>query len=462
MAHSPFREQSIVVPGPSFHVDLAAIDALHLIHYSRRLLIFRCDSTSQLDAQLNALKTATRALVQRCPILGGVVAPLPPGDGADPNWRTILPGDGLEVVVRDLRKALPSYGELEASGFPVERLTYDLLVPVPQDIGNDRPFAACTLQFSAIEGGSILAWAMSHSVADGTGNNELVRILAEEVSHAQFRPADSDPETTAPVSPVGFDRSLLRDIKSEVPFRIEDHPAYMTNAPSQPPPHPFAAARPEIPVLLHIPTSRLAQLKSDAQNPGSPPISTHDAIAALIWRSVILIRSRRSPAARTIPPETTTNLFMPSDGRRHLNIPDSYIGNVVYQLAASLDLGTLLSPSGLQEAASALRRAITAVTSGKVRSIMAQTNKEWVDWAFMGSYTSTGVPMGTDWTSSSLYQHDWGNAFGKMSSYRYPGDEGSTCIFPKLADGSAELIVAVLPGEAEMLRGDECFGKYLR
>jgi hypothetical protein len=459
------NDETVVFPGPLFHVDLAALDALHPIHYSRRLLIFRCESPAQLDGQLKALKTALRALVQRCPILGGVVCPLPLEDGknVDANWRTIRPGDGMELVVKDLRDVLPSFAELEAEGFPIDKLLYKLLVPVPQDIGNDRPFAACKLQFTAIEGGSILTWAMSHSVADGSGNNELMRILAEETRLAQEDSDEGTSTSTAPASPIGLDRSVMRNIvTSDVPFRIEDHPGYMANAPAQPPPHPFAASSPEVSVLLHIAAPHLAQLKADAQQPGSVPISTHDAIAALIWRSIVLIKRRRSDAARSIPLSTKVDLFMPSDARRHLNIPDSYIGNAVYQLSASLDLGNILSPTGLQEAAGAIRTAIKAVTPEKVRSLMAQTNQQWVDWAFLGNYTSTGVPMGTDWTSSSLYEHDWGKAFGRVARFRYPGDEGSTCIFPKLGDGSAEIVVAVMKNEIDVLKGEECFGKYLR
>ncbi|OAP59490.1 hypothetical protein AYL99_06788 [Fonsecaea erecta] len=458
----------ILIPVPPFHVELAALDALHPVHYSRRLLIFPRASLVQRDAQLAALKVGLKALGSQCAILGGIVTPLQPEEvnttNSSPGWRTIRPDRGIELVVRDLSNALPSFEELKASEFAVDRLPYDLLVPVPQDIGNDQPFAACKIQFSTIEGGSILTWAMSHCVADGSGNNELMRVLSEATKLAQEQRArDVVLAQAATSTQLGLERSLLRGITSEIPFRLEDHPGYMADAPKQPPSHPFEATSPEVHVLFYIPATRVAQLKADATQPGAPPISTHDAICALIWRSLILIRSQRSTEARNLPASTKTNLFMPSDARRHLNLPPSYIGNAVYQLSVSLDLGTLVAPhTGLQEAASAVRRAITAVTPALVRSVMAETNKKWIDWAFMGSYSSTGVAMGTDWTSSALYQQDWGAAFaGTPARYRYPSEPGLNAIMPKLPDGAAEVIVSVMEGEMENLSSGECFGKYI-
>ncbi|KIW35421.1 uncharacterized protein PV07_02118 [Cladophialophora immunda] len=460
-------EDNILIPVPSFHVELAALDALHPVHYSRRLLIFRCTSLAQRDAQLAALKVGLQALGLRCPILGGTITPLQPAEinttNSNPDWRTIRPDPGIELVVKDLRAVLPSFEELKSSGFPITGLPYNLLVPVPQDIGNDRPSAACKIQFSTIEGGTILTWAMSHCVADGSGNNELMHVLSEATKLAQDRATDDVLAQAAASTQIGFDRSIMRGICSEIPFRIEDHPGYMANAPKRPPSHPFEATSAEVSVLFHIPATRVAQLKADATQPGAPPISTHDAICALIWRSLILIRSHRSPEARNVPDSAKTNLFMPSDARRHLNLPQSYIGNAVYQLSVSIDLGTILAPSsGLREAASAVRRAITAVNPTLVRSVMAETNKRWVDWAFLGSYSSTGVAMGTDWTSSALYQQDWGTEFGGAPArYRYPNEPGVNCIMPKLPDGAAEVIVSVMEGEAARLSSEECFGKYI-
>jgi hypothetical protein len=61
-----------------------------------------------------------------------------------------------------------------------------------------------------------------------------------------------------------------------------------------------------------------------------------------------------------------------------------------------------------------------------------------------------------------LYSDDWGEAAGPLIRYRYPGEvEAGNCIFPKLLDGSAEVMVGIMAEDVEVSRGDECFGKYL-
>jgi hypothetical protein len=465
MANSSFADHTVLFSGPSFHVDLSGLDARHPVHYSQRLLIFRCSSSAQREAQLAAFKVGLQALVERCPLLGGIVVPLPSDEarGGKDDWRTIVPDKGMELVVRDLRTKIPSFQKLEAANFPSQMLPYDLVMPIPQAMSNDRPFAACKMQFSAIEGGTILTWSMTHSLADGSGNNELMRILSDETRLAQEHYSE-DVTKEARSTGIGLDRSVMLNLKSELPFNIEDHPAYMLQKPiEQPPPHPFQATGPETELILRISPASLAQLKSDATTPGAPPISTHDALTALVWRTVILIRSRRSASAREVPASTLASMYMPSDARRHLNLPQSYVANVVYQLTASLDLGTLLSPTGLQHAASAIRRAITAVNPVIVSSLLAKTNETWLDWQFMNNYATTGAAMGTEWTSGVLYSRDWGEGFGPLVAYRSPGvvGQGSCWVLPKLPDGSAEVCVAIMPEEEVVLRGVEGFGKYI-
>lgn len=406
MANEAFAEKTTLIPGPSFQIELAALDALHPVHYSCRLLIFRCASSRQRDAQLAAFKFGLQALVQCCPILGGLVTPLSPDapHGLE-DWCNIVPDRGLELIVKDLQTSIESLERLEAAGLPPLQLPSNLLTPVPLGLDNTRPFAACKVQFSAIDGGTIISFAVSHSVTDGVGTDELLRVLSENIRLAQVQSGQGSARLAAEPA-IGLDRSFLRNIRATSDLDILDHPAYKWKStnPSDRAKHPFEATSPEVTVLLHISAANLARLKADATTAGAPFISTHDALCALMWRTVLLIRSRRSKAAQDLPASTPTSIFMPSDARRHLNLPQSYVGNAVYQLTARLDLGTLLSsPDGLQYAASTIRRAITAVTPTLVSNYMAKLKECWLGWQFMDTSSTTGFAMGTDWSSAPLY-----------------------------------------------------------
>ncbi|KAJ7112420.1 hypothetical protein C8R43DRAFT_151929 [Mycena crocata] len=462
MADSSF-DNSVLLQGPSFHVDLPPIDARHMFHFSRRLIFFRCASSAQRDAQLAALKIGIQALLLRCPILAGVVTPLPPDEAVKgkQDWRTIIPGEGLELVIRDRRGAIPSLEELEATGFPPHLFPWHLVMPISRDLDNSRSHAACKMQFSAIDGGTILTFATSHCVGDGGGQDAFTRILIDATRLAQTGNAAISDSTT-----VGIDRSVLCNMVSDLEFNIDDHPAYRWKTTQTAPPSTFGTTAAEIPVLVRFSADGLAQLKADATTPDAPPISTHDALAALMWRTVLLIRSRRAPPGQGLPPSTTSNLFMPSDARRHLSLPSPYVGNAVYQLIAGLDLGTLLSPAGLPRAAIEVRRAITAVTPARVASYMAfirdPVASRLIDYQFMNGTTgTTSFAMGTCLGSSGvLYGGDWGEAFGPVLCYRLVG-EATNVVLPKLLDGSAEVIVSVLPEEEETVRSVEGFGKYV-
>ncbi|KAK4897812.1 proliferating cell nuclear antigen [Elasticomyces elasticus] len=439
--------------GPDFQVNLAAIDALHPVHYGRRLLIFRCSSEEQRVAQIAGLKAGLKVLVRRCPVLGGNVVPQPHKDDTQPIRSNIEPGNGLQLVVRDLRNALPTFAELEANEFQPSSLPYDLLVPVPADIGKDQAYPACKVQYSALDGGTILTWAISHSVTDGSGNNELTRILSEQVRLFGLG-ADSN-ATDGPL--LGLDRTPTRNITSAIPFSADHHRGCANALEQSSPPEAlsFLATSPEVPVLLRITAANLAKLKSDATQPEATPISTHDALVALMWRSTMLIRSRRSQESHDLPAPTDTTLYFPSDARRHLGISPSYIGNAVYQLAASEQINKVLASNGLPYAASAMRKAVKSVNTELVKSYFAEVNKRWVPWAWQtaGSALATiGLPMGTNWTSGSLYLDDWGEAFGPVVSFRYPGQAGLAAVLPKLPNGDAEVIVCVMPSEVEVLK----------
>jgi hypothetical protein len=348
------------------------------------------------------------------------------------------------VWERDRRSALPSFAALEAANFPPAALPHAALVPVLGDLA-----PACEVQLSALEGGTVLALAMSHTVADGGGLDAWMAVLADAVAG----------RATAHLPRMGEDRRVLRELASGGPFDVAQHPGYRWKAPpASAPPHPFATTREEVPVLLHLPAPALPRLKAAAT-----AHSTHDALAALVWRTTLLVRSRRARDV-DVDPAAQTRLFLPCDARAHLGLDRVYVGNAVYQLAAPLPLGVLLGPGGLAAGARALRAAISAATPERVRSCVATINSgRALEWAFMdGSVGSTGVALGTNLGSGpALYAREWGAHFGRVVRLRQPAGGVPAYVLPRREDGSVEVVVCVLPEEAETLRGLEGFGPYL-
>ncbi|KAK3675688.1 hypothetical protein LTR78_004329 [Recurvomyces mirabilis] len=454
-----------LITGPSFEIELPALDALFPPHYGRRLLIFQCTSEAQRQDQLTSLRAGLKNLVQKCPFLGGTIIPHPldPAVHDELGKCTLEPGDGLELVVKDLRSHLPSFDELKANNFQPASLPYAALVPVPHDLRCDYPYVACKAQYTLLEGGTVLTWAISHNVTDGSANNEMFRMLSEDVRLSQHKGAANgiiEVQDTSDQKPLALDRSVLRNVTSDKPFNIKEHPGY-GRMPKQADAEVIHAPT-TTPVCIQIPASKLETLKADATPSKRKQISTHDALAGLMWRSSLLLRSHRAAPSFHLPHSTTSTLFFPSDGRRHIGLQPNYIGNVIYQMAVRSNLEALLSASGLKHATGAIRDAITAATPELVKSYLAEVNKRWIDWAYMTADLGTlDWATGTNWTSGCIYGYDWGEAFGPLVRFRYPGEPGLNGIMPKLPDGSAEVIISVVPDEVEALQSDDFFGKYV-
>jgi hypothetical protein len=445
--HIP-KYQRIDIPGPNFDIDLSALDALHPVHFSRRLLIFRSESDRQTQQQLQSLELGLRRLVAQCPVLGGLVV-------TTGGVHAIRHQDaGLGLIIRDLRSEMPTYRALEQRNFAPSLLPYDDLVPVPLQIGKSSTAPACMVQFSVIDGGSIVTWAMSHSVADGRGTDILLKLLSENVRLAQTSSKDflSDgvPEW------VGIDRSAIKNFRSDVPFDVAHHAAY--SAGLTPPATPPAAETDTMPpspslatIVVALSRAGLERLKKACQPEEELGwISSHDAICALLWRTHVLT------SGDTGKNEESTRIFFPSDARQKLGLDKEWVPNAVYQVTASVslaDMREMEDVKALRMAASAVRTALSSINSEDVKSYFQHLETVgWVDWGFL-AMTPVDFAMGTDW-SSEVYADDWGEAFGALRSWRYPSEPGSIrmgAILPKRPDGSAEVMLTVGEDQVELV-----------
>ncbi|KAK4624775.1 hypothetical protein CLAFUW4_05575 [Fulvia fulva] len=58
----------------------------------------------------------------------------------DPNqpWRALVPGNGVELVIKDMTKSFQSYKTLEAAGFPLSAFEDAKFMPIAGPIMPDH------------------------------------------------------------------------------------------------------------------------------------------------------------------------------------------------------------------------------------------------------------------------------------------------------------------------------------
>jgi hypothetical protein len=140
---------------PYIDFDFAISDARGPNLYSYRILVFKIDSLSAHVATTNALKKGLQKLVERCPPLGGIVAPVENKPGEQGGWKKVVPGPGIKLIVRDLRSKL-SYQDIEVRDFPTEAFKCDDVVPYSLVQIMEDEAAGSVFQYTWIKGGALL------------------------------------------------------------------------------------------------------------------------------------------------------------------------------------------------------------------------------------------------------------------------------------------------------------------
>lgn len=297
--------------GPDFDFEFAVTDALIFNLYSYRILVFKTDQPQGHAEATKVLKEGLQKLVQRCPPLGGVVVSLNDKPGEQLGWKKAHPGSGIKLVVRDLSTQL-NYSHLEARGFPSTAFKSNEVVPISSAPIMEGDAPGSVFQFTWIEGGALLSVGINHPIADGNGMNTIMGLLAEECRLAQsYNGAISKDETI-----LGVDRKLVRSLESKAKNKPEDHLSYKFL--SQPPLHDEEdhGEGPHIDqYMFQITSQKLIELKEAST--GDIRISTHDAICALGWRSVMLARY----SAGTIKDiDAEVEFHLPTDCRRFVGL----------------------------------------------------------------------------------------------------------------------------------------------
>lgn len=462
--------------------------------YSKRVLCFPLPNNSDKQNQyiFHLLLTALQSTVRQLPFLAGSIVPF---SKEQPWLRDIRPHGAAYLEVQDLSHEI-SFLDLRNSQFSPSLLDTKQLCPFPDPVySRDDPIDVCRLRANFVDGGLLLVVSIIHTVCDGHGITDVLEIFAEKLREAQTNKNPNHPKANkdAQEPPYSLDRtSLLSGLG--LPGVIENHPAW-TASPLNFNPGPVTMA-PSC-SIFHISSDSLRALKQaastllpsssasavadvlhlppDQQIPSSDQatsISTHDAIAALIWRTIMFARYR----AGVLSSQAITSFSQAVDCRTRLGLPDPYFGNAIYGIKTSLALPRL-APAierfdrpqipGLQAAARAIRTEVVSATGDKFQDLLAfveRTQAEVHTRPSVLDELSTGSIMLVSYFGLEMYGMNFGAALGgKIEAFRLPSQglvPGIPVVLPRLPDGSCEVVINERDDVTKFLADDELFRRF--
>lgn len=378
-------DTTFAVPCPPFKLQLSHWDKRLGPSYSQRILCFPLSNNSdEHKAHITQLLlTALEATVEELPFLAGSVVPL----SKDKPWLYDLrPKGAAYLEVKNLSSTV-NFQDLRKARFSSALLDNKQLCPFPEPIYiRDHPIDVCRLRANFVERGLLLVVSIIHTVSDGRGITEVLKIFAEKFRKSQTGevPSQSIDKEEMPKHTYSFDRTSVLS-GNGLSGALKNHPA-CTKWPYKP--LSGSARKATSCTIFHINSDSLRRLKQAAL-PSSHSlsalapnqalrISTHDAIAALIWRSIMLARRR----AGIISDQISTQFCTAVDCRSHLNLPMPYFGNAVYPIKTSVaipELAPLSATDGfdvghipqLETRAHNIREKVNGVTADSFRDLLA-------------------------------------------------------------------------------------------
>ena len=473
-------DTSFAVPCPPFKLQLSHWDKRMGPLYSRRILCFPLlNNSDEHKANITQLLlTALQSTVEKLPFLAGSIVPFSKDRRSPYN---LSPQGAAYLEVKDLSSKV-NFQNLRKACFSPKLLDNEQLCPFPEAIYiRDGPVDVCRLRANFVEGGLLLVVSIIHTVSDGRGITEVLKNLAEMFRNSQMGELTSrsiDKET--PKDIYSFDRTSVLSGKG-LAGAIENHPAWTIS--------PFksrggSASKTTRCTIFYIKSDSLRVLKQVALPLShstsalaarqAPRISTHDAIAALIWRSIMLARRR----AGIISDRISTHFCQAVDCRPHLHLPTPYFGNAIYAIKTTLAISQLAPASAtesfdvghipeLETAARDIREKINGVTADSFRDLLAfaeRTETESLIRLSVWDDMSVESLLLVSYFWFEMHELDFGDALGgKIEAFRLPSGgllPGMPVVLPRLPDGSCEFVVNEEEKVMECLREDELLRRF--
>ncbi|KAJ5170012.1 Transferase [Penicillium coprophilum] len=450
--------------------ELTALERIGPKGYLRYIFPFQLQEDYDLDEVVRVLQAGYQSLTQRIPEVGCEAVP----DG-NSKQRGVLKlqrqtNDNVaRIVVKDLRESYePDYAELKDKSFPVASFDADTFCghSVWPSAGERLPVSVVQANF--IRGGLILSWCILHMVGDGTTFYTWTSIWAEESRRAQGLKI---PDPIQLPEAIWADRAQVTKSSGRNAGKIENHPEY-TLLPFTPP-----GAPPKMTSLSHrgqvfyFSPESLAALKEEASpNNATEPsdqkwISTNDAIAALLWRTVMAVQS----PLETLEGDPVSVYNIAIDGRQRTDptLHPETLGCFLEYVSISAPVREMLSTLNLADLATKIRKAILGANEQFTDDVVALVEQlEDVDRLAPTAFLD--VPgfncVLTSWVNFKLYGLEWGPLLGNnIEAVRVPHVgciNGCQVVLPVLPNGGMEILVGVEGSSLDALLNDPLFTKY--
>ena len=408
---------------------------------------------------------ALRSTVEELPFLAGSVVPLSKNQ---PWLHDLRPHGAASLRIKDFSRDI-NFSQLREASFDSSLLDSNQLGLTPGFANTQGgPVNVCSLQATFVSGGLLLAISIVHTVCDGRGISNVLETFADIFRRLQTTKLteSSNEMQLNPNRHFSLDRSTLLSSGGHG-GTIENHAGWTTFPPkSRGQPSPGRA----LPTLFHISSASLRLLKEVA-SPKSPwissathiqnpipnqevKISTHDAVAALIWRTIMIARCK----AGVISEDSKTCFSQAVDCRTHLKLPEPYFGNAIYGVKASSTISQIASMTDnsdasqtkeLEAAARLIRNEINLVTGDSFRDLLGFVERTEMEMpirlAILDEVTSKSVFL-VSYFWFPMHDLDFGEALGgRIEAFRLLSDgliPGVPVVLPRLPDGSCEFMIS--------------------
>ena len=461
------------VPCPPFNLQLSHWDKRIGPLYSMKILCFPLSYDSDLHKEHIAqlLFEALQSTVEKLPFLAGSVVPF----SKDTPWLYHLRPEGAAYLeVKDFSSRL-NFQDLRKASFSPTLLDNELLCPYPKAVCiREGPADCCRLRANFVKGGLLLVISIIHTVCDGRGITEVLKVFAEMFRKSQTGEliSRSIDRKETPKHIYSYDRTSVLSGNGHL-GTIQHHPAWDAS-PNKP--RDISDNKKTRCTIFHIRSEYLEILKTTATPSPQAGLQTHrilihDGIAALIWRCIMLARRR----AGLISDRFSTQFCTAVDCRSRLNLPTPYFGNANYAIKTSLPKPQLAPPSihdgfdigpalELQYAAYNIRDEVNGVTADTFRDLLAfveRTEEKSVTRLSVWDDVLVGSLLLISYFWFKMHELDFGDALGgKIEAFRLPSGgllPGMPVVLPRLPDGSCEFMVNEEEEVLIFLRKDEQF-----